>query len=279
MESDGSMIDIDRFSREIFDFSTDKWGLDRLDATKQALEKLSVLSKTIRQSARDGDAASRLHVERLCISMEKALYANTEDEEERYDKQLVENMSAEGSLKSLQDAPRYRERFDELKRRGFSGSVPYNEPYETFVHRQCRYLGAAKTGFADPIEKDFFAARQANLQAGLKHYKELQRAALFPDVVRIEEEVKALGLVDDPKIWAEPRTDGQDYKGEIVHVDEERGYLVQHNGKKSLFVHQLDRLSKTPEIGENVKVSYPKDQEQKATVETVERQRSRSARR
>ena len=65
----------------------------------------------------------------------------------------------------------------------------------------------------------------------------------------------------------------------IVHVDEERGYLVQHNGKKSLFVHQLDRLSKTPEIGENVKVSYPKDQEQKATVETVERQRSRSARR
>ena len=107
--------------------------------------------------------------------------------------------------------------------------------------------------------------------------KELERSTLEQGGASkqaLEREIRALGLVEDPIIHLRPRTDGQTYEGPILHVDEERGYIVQLHGKKSLYVHQLERLSETPETGKSVKISYPEDQTQKATVETVERQRA-----
>ena len=82
-----------------------------------------------------------------------------------------------------------------------------------------------------------------------------------------EQAIRDMKLVDGkPTVYINPRTDGQQYKGEIVHVDKEQGYCVQLSGKHSLFVHSLDKLERTPEVGENLKLSYPHDESHKATL-------------
>ena len=61
-------------------------------------------------------------------------------------------------------------------------------------------------------------------------------------------------------------------------MDKEQGYCVQLSGKHSLFVHSLDKLERVPEVGENLKLSYPNDETHKATLtvqETQKRTRSR----
>ena len=81
------------------------------------------------------------------------------------------------------------------------------------------------------------------------------------------ETIRNLKLIEgEPVIYMKPRTDGQQYKGTILHVDKEQGYCVQLSGKHSLFVHSLDRLERTPEVGENLKVSYPREDGHKATL-------------
>ena len=81
------------------------------------------------------------------------------------------------------------------------------------------------------------------------------------------ETIRNLNLIEgDPAIYMKPRTDGQQYKGEILHVDKENGYCVQLSGKHSLFVHSLENLERVPEVGENVKLSYPHEAGQKATL-------------
>ena len=91
-----------------------------------------------------------------------------------------------------------------------------------------------------------------------------------------EKEIEALNLVDNPKIYLHPRTDNQQYKGEIVHVNSERGFCVQRVGKQSLFVHRIERLETPPKLGENVRIFYRNDIE-KAKVERQEmRQRTLS---
>ncbi|MBQ7262856.1 MAG: hypothetical protein IJR14_03960 [Synergistaceae bacterium] len=278
------MADVNIIFKQLSRCAESKEHRDASQEQKDYRGELSALSGLLMELRRGCDAQEAIDVEGACILFEKAHYARTPEEEQRYDKQLDDLASAERSLELVKDPERYRAFYeDKIARRGITpGSLPSGESYEMFAERQARYLGSSKSGFSEAEEKDLFTSRQAVIQAGLKDFKSLQRAALFPDVVRVEREVEALARemgIDDPKIWAEPRTDGQDYKGEIVHVDEERGYLVQHNGKKGLYVHHLDRLSKTPEISENVKISYPKDQTQKATIETVERQRGRSVQR
>ena len=71
-----------------------------------------------------------------------------------------------------------------------------------------------------------------------------------------EADIAALRLVDSPRIYTNPRTDNQRYEGRIVHVDEKRGFCVQLVGKRSLFVHRLDRLEVPPKLGEEVNVAY-----------------------
>ena len=91
-----------------------------------------------------------------------------------------------------------------------------------------------------------------------------------------KEEIAALHLVDNPKIYLNPRTDNQQYKGEIVHVNSERGFCVQRVGKQTLFVHRIERLETSPKVGENVRIFY-KNETEKAKVERQEtRQRTLS---
>ena len=69
-----------------------------------------------------------------------------------------------------------------------------------------------------------------------------------------------------PNIYLHPRTDGQQYRGEVVHVDTERGFCVQLSGKQSLFVHDLKNLERTPSVGENIRLAYPREGGRKAAV-------------
>ncbi|MBR0032952.1 MAG: hypothetical protein IJP61_11815, partial [Treponema sp.] len=87
-----------------------------------------------------------------------------------------------------------------------------------------------------------------------------------------EQTIRDMKLVEAPVIYLNPRTDGQQYKGEILHVDKEQGYCVQLSGKHSLFVHSLEKLERVPEVGENLKLSYPHDEDRKATITVQEAQ-------
>ena len=85
------------------------------------------------------------------------------------------------------------------------------------------------------------------------------------------ETIRNMKLIEgEPVIYMNPRTDGQQYKGTILHVDKEQGYCVQLSGKHSLFVHSLDRLERVPEVGENLKLSYPRETGHKATLSVQE---------
>ena len=70
------------------------------------------------------------------------------------------------------------------------------------------------------------------------------------------EEIEKLNLVENPKIYVNPRTDNQKYQGKIVHVNQERGYFVQLSGQKSLFVHRLDKFENSPKVGDSLKIFY-----------------------
>ena len=72
-----------------------------------------------------------------------------------------------------------------------------------------------------------------------------------------EKTIRDLKLIEgETKVYLKPRVDGQTYKGEVRHVDEEQGYCVQQVGKQSLVVHRLGKMEGTPKVGEAVKIAY-----------------------
>ena len=72
-----------------------------------------------------------------------------------------------------------------------------------------------------------------------------------------EKTIRDLKLIEgETKVYLKPRVDGQTYKGEVRHVDEEQGYCVQQVGKQSLVVHRLGKMDGTPKVGEAVKIAY-----------------------
>ena len=108
---------------------------------------------------------------------------------------------------------------------------------------------------------------------GIPEDKQRSNASIPTAKTLSEQTIRDMKLIDgDPTIYVNPRTDGQQYRGEILHVDKEQGYCVQLIGKHSLFVHSLDKLERTPEVGENIKLSYPQDKTQKATLTIHETQ-------
>ena len=69
--------------------------------------------------------------------------------------------------------------------------------------------------------------------------------------------IRDLKLIDgDPEVYDNPRVENQLFKGKILHVDQESGYCVQLVGKNSLYAHKLEKLERTPEVGENLKLFY-----------------------
>lgn len=90
------------------------------------------------------------------------------------------------------------------------------------------------------------------------------------------EEISRLKLADNPKIYINPRTDNQQYSGQIVHVDEKRGICIQLVGQRSLFVHRLEKLERPPLRGEELKISYVDDNQRAKIQHEGDRRRTRS---
>lgn len=207
---------------------------------------LKELSSVLFEAPRDGNALHALKLERQCIAVEQYL---KETDSDILDKQLSRSGEAELSLKLVQDPKAYREHVESIFPNGIR-SIPQGDGMYTFVNGQISYLGVGRRYF--PAQEDarteYYAARQ----------EELQREALFPEAVKLEKEIQELNLIEAPKIFVEPRKDGQTYKGEIIHVNEERGYCVQRLGS-NLYVHRLDKLDVAPERGQNLKIVYARD--------------------
>ena len=90
--------------------------------------------------------------------------------------------------------------------------------------------------------------------------------------------IEDLHLIDgSPEIFENPRTDGQQFKGKILHVDEEKNFCVQQIGKNSLYVHKLEKLERTPEVGENLKISF--DEKGEKTKISVQKERHQGLKR
>ena len=98
---------------------------------------------------------------------------------------------------------------------------------------------------------------------------ERRRQALKQSQFITVEEISKLNLVENPKIYVNPRKDNQQYTGRIVHVDENRGYCVQLVGQQSLFVHRLEKLERPPLKGETLKISYL-DENHRAKIQREE---------
>ena len=89
-----------------------------------------------------------------------------------------------------------------------------------------------------------------------------------------KEEIAALRLVDDPKIFTKPAKSGR-YSGKILHIDTEKGYCVQLVGRRSLVVHYLDDLAMSPRLNEFVRVSYETGEKANITVQRMEQNKQR----
>ena len=112
-----------------------------------------------------------------------------------------------------------------------------------------------------------------DLAAEVERRRQAQRQAQRPITA---EEISRMKLADNPKIYINPRTDNQQYKGRIVHVDEKRGICVQLVGQHSLIIHRLDRLERPPLQGETVKIAYSEEGQRVRIHREEERRRARS---
>ncbi|MBQ8691991.1 MAG: hypothetical protein IJ520_02500 [Synergistaceae bacterium] len=111
-----------------------------------------------------------------------------------------------------------------------------------------------------------------DLSAEVERRRREQREKIFSYRPVTVDEIEKLDLVENPLIYVNPRKDSQNYKGQIVHMNQERGYCVQLVGQRSLFVHRLDNFEKFPKVGDKLKIFYT-DEVQKAKVQLDENDR------
>lgn len=176
--------------------------------------------------------------------------------EENAPKMRHENMSAEDFIEKYQyrDWKRFAKEttqkfvFGARGERQFAAAEPYRRHYLKLEGRREEVRGKAKAaGTTDP---------------------------LWPS----KEEIAALRLVDEPKIFTKPAKSGR-YSGKISHIDTEKGYCVQLVGRRSLVVHRLDDLAISPKLGEFVKVSYETGEKAGITIQQgVERKQHQQRR-
>ena len=272
------MGDLQKLSDAISDFSSRSLNLNQARIKKLTVAALQNTTATLRDVAGSGNVSDMLDAEQLCINLEKALYANTSDDEARYDKQIVENMAIRGSLDDILDVKGYQAHFERLKVLGVNpDNLPKGEPFETNCNRQIKYLGSAKNGFSEPEEKDFFAARQENLRAVILICRERQREALMPEAVsgELASMITEDTGVQEPTIHLHPYTKGQWFTGKIIRTDAEHGRCIQQTASKLFTVHRLEKLETVPEQGQDLKITYSKDGA-KAKLDPIVQKQSRS---
>ena len=272
------MDNLKKLSTAILNHSDAKERLERTSQKKKVNDTLANTTAILRDVAASGNASDILDAEQMSINLEKALYANTPEDEARYDKQIVENMAIRGSLSDILDVKGYQAHFERLKVLGVNpDNLPKGESFETNCNRQIKYLGSAKNGFSEPEEKDFFAARQENLRAVILICRERQREALMPEAVSSE----LAGMitedtgVQEPTINLHPYTKGQWFTGKIIRADAEHGRCIQQTAPKLFTVHRFEKLETTPEQGQDLKITYPKD-DARAKLDPIAQKQSRS---
>ena len=272
------MPELDDLYRSSARFSKAEQRLKRSSSKQRRDVFLADTTATLRDVAGTGNVSDMLDAEQLCINLEKALYANTPDDEARYDKQIVENMAIRGSLDDILDVKGYQAHFERLKVLGVNpNNLPKGEPFETNCNRQIKYLGSAKNGFSEAEEKDFFAARQENLRAVILICRERQREALMPEAVsgELASMITEDTGVQEPTIHLHPYTKGQWFAGKIIRADAEHGRCIQQTAPKLFTVHRFEKLETTPEQGQDLKITYPKDGA-KAKLDPIVQKQSRS---
>ena len=272
------MDKLNKLYQAISNFSEAKERLDRTPRKKLTVDTLQNTTSTLRDVVGSGNVSDMLDAEQLCINLEKALYANMPEDEVRYDKQIVENMAIRGSLDDILDVKGYQAHFERLKVLGVNpDNLPKGEPFETNCNRQIKYLGSAKNGFSEPEEKDFFAARQENLRAVILICRERQREALMPEAVsgELASMITEDTGVQEPTIHLHPYTKGQWFTGKIIHTDAEHGRCIQQTASRLFTVHRFEKLETTPEQGQDLKITYPKDGA-KAKLDPIVQKQSRS---
>ena len=272
------MANITKLLNSSIKFVKSEQKLRRASAKRNRDRLLVDTTAILRYVAGTGNVSDMLDAEQLCINLEKALYANTPEDEARYDKQIVENMAIRGSLDDILDVKGYQAHFERLKVLGVNpDNLPKGEPFETNCNRQIKYLGSAKNGFSEAEEKDFFAARQENLRAVILICRERQREALMPEAVSGE----LAGMitedtgVQEPTIHLHPYTKGQWFTGKIIRADAEHGRCIQQTAPKLFTVHRFEKLETMPEQGQDLKITYPKDGA-KAKLAPIAQKQSRS---
>ena len=272
------MPELDDLYRSSARFSKAEQRLKRSSSKQRRDVFLADTTATLRDVAGTGNVSDMLDAEQLCINLEKALYANTPDDEARYDKQIVENMAIRGSLDDILDVKGYQAHFERLKVLGVNpNNLPKGEPFETNCNRQIKYLGGAKNGFSEAEEKDFFAARQENLRAVILICRERQREALMPEAVsgELASMITEDTGVQEPTINLHPYTKGQWFTGKIIRTDAEHGRCIQQTASRLFTVHRFEKLETTPEQGQDLKITYPKDGA-KAKLDPIAQKQSRS---
>ena len=108
-----------------------------------------------------------------------------------------------------------------------------------------------------------------DLAVEVERRRQLLRQNYKANSIITVEEISKLNLVENPKIYVNPRKDNQQYTGRIVHIDENRGYCVQLVGELSLFVHRIEKLERPPLKGETLKISYL-DENHRAKIQREE---------
>ena len=81
--------------------------------------------------------------------------------------------------------------------------------------------------------------------------------------------------VQEPTIHLHPYTKGQWFAGKIIRADAEHGRCTQQTAPKLFTVHRFEKLETTPEQGQDLKITYPKDGA-KAKLEPIAQKQSRS---
>lgn len=147
---------------------------------------------------------------------------------------------------------------------GETGLIPDQTHFDNHASYINHWLSALKEDPNELFRAAAAADKASNLILQHEHKREQEQAkaqskehaSATPEKDPLEKEVKALKLIDgDAKVYTKPSAAGI-YKGEILHVDEERGYSVQKVGKVSLVVHKHEKLEHLPQRGENLRITY-----------------------
>ena len=106
---------------------------------------------------------------------------------------------------------------------------------------------------------------------------ELDEAMNFRATVS-ERAIRDLNLVNgnEQVFFLRHEADGATYLGKVVHVDADRDICVQLIGRESLMVHPLSKLETTPPLGEDIKLTYPKEAGRRASITTLEQRHARA---